>query len=96
MSPLPGRDWPVLSEQPAIGAARRWWKLVALQAWLVRHSEIRAVAWCDDHLCAPARAAAVRRRFSALGVDVLLIAPDTVVGLTPEHLELLTAWSQQR
>ena len=95
LDPLPGRDWPVVSEPPLIVKGRRWWKLMTLEAWLELHPDVRDVAWCDDHLRPPARAAAVRRRLAEHEVDVLLLAPDPKVGLTPQHLRRLTAWSRE-
>jgi hypothetical protein len=96
MDPFPGRDWPVVADQPSVGSGPgrgRWWKPEALEAWLARHGDVTAIAWCDDHLRPGARAAAVRRRLASRGVDALLIAPDTAVGLTPDHLAALTAWA---
>ena len=92
MHPFPGRDWPVLAEQPEGSRGRRWWKLVAVEHWLTEHQEVRAVAWCDDALTSGARRAAIRRRFHDRSIEFLPIAPATSVGLTPSDIELLREW----
>jgi hypothetical protein len=94
MSPFPGRDWPVIADGSGRSArtGRRWWKRVALENWLGSHPEIRAIAWCDDHLRSPARQAAVRRSLTARGLDILLVAPATTQGLTPKDMEQLEEW----
>lgn len=93
MDPFPGREWPAIATPGDYsGAGRTWWKLAALEAWLAAHPEVRALAWCDDHLRG-GRPAAVRRRLAAHGVAAALIAPATSVGLTPTHLDLLDVWA---
>lgn len=94
MHPFPGRNWPVIAEQSDVHVGGEWWKLVAFEAWLDQHPEIRSVAWCDDHLRG-GRPAAVRRRLAARGIDVLLIAPDLKLGLTPRHVEQLETWARR-
>ncbi len=91
MEPFPGRSWATVADQHTRARGRGWWKLTALETWLTVHPEIDAIAWCDDQLRG-GRPAAVRRRLSRLGVDVLLIAPRTSVGLTPGHLVRLQEW----
>lgn len=86
MQPFPGRHWPTTADQESVSSGQRWWKLVALEAWLEGHPEIASVCWLDDHLRNPARAASVRRRLALRGVDALLVAPSTQVGLRLEDL----------
>jgi hypothetical protein len=96
MNPFPGRDWPVIAEPPVAGVTgRTWWKLTAVETWLPAHSEIRALAWCDDQLRG-GRPAAVRRRLAGRGTEPLLLAPQAHTGLTPEHLKRLEAWAAPR
>jgi hypothetical protein len=99
MSPFPGRQWPAIAE--GFGSAsrpgRRWWKLAALEDWLDRRPGTTRLAWCEDQLRPAARRAAVRRSLHARGLeDVLLLAPDTAVGLTPHDLVRLEEWSGSR
>jgi hypothetical protein len=94
MRPFPGRRWPVVADQSqAPMRGRTWWKLAALEIWLGQHAEVLGLAWCDDDLRG-GRPAAVRRRIAARGIDPLLLAPRTSLGLTPEHLDLLEAWGR--
>lgn len=93
MHTFPGRDWPVVAEPSvATGPEQGWWKLAAVEIWLERHPELSAFAWCDDHLRG-GRPAAIRRRLSPRGVETLLLAPRTEVGLTPRHVDALEAWA---
>lgn len=94
MSPFPGADWPVIGEPPPSPSGRRWWKLAAVEGWLASHPGVRALAWCEDELANGARRAAVSRRLRASGLDFLPIAPDTAVGLSPEHLVTLRQWAR--
>lgn len=106
MDPFPGRGWPTIAEPPWVpteireadpsaplppARRARWWKLNAVEAWLLQRPEIDAVAWCDDHLRG-GRPAATRRRLAARGVDLLTIAPQVDVGLTPRHVQQLREW----
>lgn len=95
MQPFPGRTWPTIADEDA-GSGRRWWKLTALEAWLEEHPEVTSACWLDDHLRSPARAASVRRRLALRQVDVLVVAPDTQVGLTPGDLARVQDWVQAR
>jgi hypothetical protein len=92
LNPFPGRDWPAIANQAATPRRRTWWKRDALLAWAEDHPDVTSIAWCDDDLAASTRAA-LGRRLAPRGVEVLFIAPKTDVGLTPEHLERLTAWA---
>jgi hypothetical protein len=94
MNPFPGRRWPAVAESGS-RPGRAWWKLVELEGWVDRHPEVASVAWCDDHLRSPTRAAAVRRRLDARGVEVLVVAPDTAVGLTPADLDRVEEWLRE-
>ena len=96
MTPFPGPDWPVIADGDDISRipGRRWWKLTALTTWLEHHPQIDRVAWCDDHLAAPARRGMVRRELEHRGLLLCLIAPQTKVGLTPDHLTRLEAWTE--
>lgn len=95
MEPFPGRTWPTIADEATV-TGRRWWKLTALEAWLDEHPEVTSVCWLDDHLRNPARAASVRRRLASRRVDVLVVAPDSPVGLTPGDLHLVEAWVGSR
>jgi hypothetical protein len=96
MSPWPGRDWPVVAPPPVRSSGRGWWKRQALEQWLDARPEIAAVAWCDDHLAAPSRRAAIQRRLSRRNVESLLVAPTTEVGLTEGDIARLEAWMSPR
>lgn len=106
MDPFPGRTWPALTRDAAPPGARGWWKLTALEEWLTDRLEeagpgggkdiFRSVAWLDDDLRSGSRAAACRRRLGALGVDALLVAPHTNVGITPEEMSVLGEWVSAR
>jgi hypothetical protein len=85
MYPFPGRDWPTLAVQPQ-SVGRSWWKWEAVKAWLSQHPRLQSVVWCDDHLGSGTRRARVRSQLQQRGLHVLLIAPQTSVGLTPDHL----------
>ena len=92
LHPFPGRDWQVVADATGARSPERdWWKFDALEAWLDWHPEVRALAWCDDHL-AGGRLPAVRRGLRAREVRPLLLAPRTEVGLTPAHMGRLDAW----
>jgi hypothetical protein len=92
LSPFPGRAWPTISERSARPEGT-WWKLVALEAWLLRNVHVESVAWCDDHIGTMSGRAEVERRLKRSGLEVLLVAPKTAVGLTPTDLELLDRWA---
>lgn len=106
MDPFPGRRWPSLHRENAPAGDRGWWKLAALEAWLSsRVAEDRAVGpeasfgsvvWLDDDLRPGGRAAACRRRLGALGVEVLLVAPRTELGITPEEMSTVGEWVATR
>lgn len=96
MHPFPGKRWPVVADQADVpDAGRTWWKLAALDAWLDLRTEVADLAWCDDQLRG-GRPSAVRRRLGARGLEPLLLTPRTSVGLTPDHLDLLEAWAEDR
>lgn len=98
MHPFPGRAWGTIPEPPTRSAARKqnWWKLDALNEWLPSRPDVKAVAWCDDHMRG-GRPRAARRVLAERGVeDVLLLAPRTSVGLTPEHVARLEVWAAAR
>ena len=96
MRTFPGQTWGVIAEPPAQSVSRGWWKRQALSAWLAGRPDVNAVAWCDDHLRG-GRPRAVRRVLAEHGVDdVLLLAPLTSVGLTPEHVVRLEGWAASR
>lgn len=86
MQPFPGQTWPTIADERSVSSGQRWWKLVALEAWLEEHPEVASVCWLDDHLRNPSRAASIRRRLSLSSVGVLLVSPRTQVGLTPADL----------
>ncbi len=90
MDPFVGRSWPALATATT-AAGEGWWKWDAVQAWLDQGNVSRRLVWCDDHLSPPARRDTIRQRLHDRGVDTLLIAPDTSVGLTPQHLEEIEA-----
>lgn len=93
MHAFPGGDWGTIAEPPTQSAARTWWKLDALSEWLPSRPDVKALAWCDDHLRG-GRPRAVHRVLAERGVeDVLLLGPQTNVGLTPEHVARLEAWA---
>lgn len=96
MRDFPGRDWGVIAEPPTQSGSRGWWKLTAVAEWLSGCPNVNSIAWCDDHLRG-GRPRMVRRVLAGRGVeDVLLEAPRTNVGLTPEHLGRLEAWATAR
>lgn len=100
---LPGRDWPALRHHENPPPLRPWWKLTALETWLARQAEDQggqqpygSVVWVDDHLRWASRQAACRRRLEALGLESLLIAPRTTVGITPPQMSAIGEWVQAR
>jgi hypothetical protein len=96
MDPFPGASWPVIADGDDIWRIHgsRWWKLTALLSWLGEHPDVTRLAWCDDHLRHPARQAMVRRALVEYNlVKLLLIAPSSDVGLTPEHMAELEIWA---
>jgi hypothetical protein len=93
MDPFPGRTWDTVPPVTC-SSAWGWWKRVALEAWLDEHPDIDALCWLDDHLRPPARAALVRSRLTARGINTLLLAPRTAIGLTPQHLDRVEEWLQ--
>jgi hypothetical protein len=84
MDPFPGHDWPAIPEPPTTDR-RTWWKWHAVSSWLADRRDISRLAWCDDHLT-PHRRLTIGRALEARGTAHLLIAPDTAVGLGPDHL----------
>jgi hypothetical protein len=92
MSPFPGRTWPTVPSLAPRRVGRRWWKQVALEAWIDRRPSITAVCWLDDELKAPSRAAAARRHLENRRISTLLVAPATTRGITPTHIESISAW----
>jgi hypothetical protein len=96
MRAFPGRDWGVIAEPPTQPGSRGWWKLKAIAEWLSGRPDVKSIAWCDDHLRGGSPPA-VRRVLAVHDVkDVLLQAPRTNVGLTPEHLARLEEWAVTR
>jgi hypothetical protein len=96
MRDFPGQDWGVIAEPPSRLGSRGWWKLDAVVEWLSAHPDVKSIAWCDDHLRG-GRPRKVRMVLAGRGVeDVLLEAPRTNVGLTPEHLARLEGWVASR
>lgn len=92
MHPFPGRHWPDVADVSTFeSASPAWWKLRALESWLDQHSELAALAWCDDHLRG-GRLAQTRRALARRAVQGLLLSPQTSVGLTPAHLRQIEAW----
>ena len=91
MDPFPGRGWDAVPP-PTGSSAGGWWKRAALEAWLDQHADIDTLCWLDDHLRPPARAATVRSRLWARGIDALLLAPRTAIGITPQQLERVEEW----
>jgi hypothetical protein len=91
VAPFPGRSWVDFGTAEEPLPPSRWWKLQALQQWLGSHDEIRSLAWCEDHL-SPSRTEVTKRWLTHRGVESLLIAPDTSVGLTPHDLADLETW----
>lgn len=82
-------------------APRRWWKFPALLGWLDANHNVRTVVWADDHLAKPydprltaedveygtaSRADVLTKVLAKRGITAHLIAPDTAVGLTREHV----------
>jgi hypothetical protein len=93
LHPFPGGDWPVVADAPDSASRERdWWKLDAVEAWLDAHPEVRALAWCDDHLAVGRRLATVRAHLHARDVKPLLLIPRTEVGLTPGDMDRLESW----
>jgi hypothetical protein len=95
MQLFPGRMWPEVATQPAV-VPRGWWKWRALTAWLDENPWIENLVWCDDHLRAAERRAGIRRQLKERGLGTLLLAPDTSVGLTPEHLAQMAGFLTTR
>ena len=106
MAPFPGHTWPALHRSDAPAKARGWWKLATLEAWLAarlgesrqvsRDNSLESVVWMDDDLRPGPRAAACRRRLSALGVEALLVAPRAEVGIAPEEMSMVGEWVSAR
>lgn len=92
VAPFPGRAWPAINIEADLPHASRWWKLEALRQWLESHDEVTSLAWCEDHLSAP-RAEVTRRWLAQLGVEPMLVAPQTSIGLTPHDLAELETWA---
>lgn len=101
LKPFPGSYWDDLPAPGEIQPGEdEWWKWDALQAWLCAHPSVKTVVWCDDDLQRTHFAGSLisdpdsivdrrpvyREWFDERGIDSLLIAPATVVGLTREHL----------
>jgi hypothetical protein len=92
MEPWFGKDWPEVGSAIQVRSGRVWWKRAALERWLDEHPYIDAVVWCDDHLESPVRRASITSRLELRGVDSLLIAPKTAVGLTPKQVATIENW----
>ncbi len=70
------------------GRDHRWWKAHAVQTWMCKHPNRRAM-WTDDDIT----------RDGLRGLDkarLLTIAPDPAIGLTDKHLGLIEAWVAER
>jgi hypothetical protein len=90
MDACPGRSWASIARPASTPTGRTWTKWPAMQAWLDDHPEVTTLVWCDDHLTR-SRRATIRTRIEERGVRTLLVAPDTSVGLTPQHLVKVAA-----
>lgn len=80
-----------------------WWRWWALDAWLDAHPEVNAVVWCEDDLrraffdfndaddvddgWALSRGMFASVELERRGINALLLAPATEVGLTPVDIE---------
>lgn len=84
---LHGKDWPVIGEtQYASISYPDWWKLSAAQTAATESG--RRVVWIDDDLShPPAREWAV-----TLGESIMLVQPDTRVGVTKDMMDMIEAW----
>ena len=89
-----------------------WWKWWAIDAWLDEHPEVDTVVWCDDDLgralfdfCDADDVddgwALTRGMFASVelerrGLNALLLAPATDVGLTPAHFDQVESFVGDR
>jgi hypothetical protein len=106
MERFPGHDWAVLQLADTPGRGRGWWKLAALEAWLTSRvagtlparaqAAVGTVVWLDDHLHSASRRASCARRLGALGIDLLMVAPRTAVGVTPAETVQVCEWIKPR
>jgi hypothetical protein len=71
-----------------LGGAAGWWKLAAARA-VAEAEPGRRIVWIDDDL---AHQAADTREWLAANNQVLVVAPDVVIGLTHAELDRVEAW----
>lgn len=102
LKPFPGSSWGDLPEAGGLQPDEfGWWKWDAIQAWLGAHPTVQTLVWCDDdfqrkyfagnpiadpELMADRRPV-YRQWLDDRGIDSLLIAPATAVGLTQADLD---------
>ncbi|RYB89314.1 hypothetical protein EUA06_15095 [Nocardioides glacieisoli] len=96
MDPWPGRLWADIPEPSSDGLHHSWWKLQALDEWLGARPEVTTIVWCDDHLRTPPRRLEVHERLASRGLNFLLIAPSTPVGLSRAHLSRIETYLAER
>lgn len=110
MHPFPGREWPALADpkdpdvyrgKPSLlFEGEPWWKWEAIDRWLATGGAPAGLIWCDDHLSGPDNTwllhDLVKEELDGRGVPSLLVVPQRALGLTPSHLDQITAWVQDR
>lgn len=84
-----GRSYPHLTFARNPGRVHAHWKLDAIEA----HAGARPLAWIDDAHDEECRAWARVR--SEDGAPTLLVTTAPAIGLTGEHVALLTAWATE-
>lgn len=85
--------WPVLGvAEQTIWQGRGWWKFKAAQAHAEANPDARII-WIDDDLV---HATEAIEWFEAIWPRMLLVMPESEVGLTPEHIAEIEAFIEGR
>ncbi|WP_105031270.1 hypothetical protein [Arthrobacter ruber] len=72
-----------------------WWKIDAALAWLEQNPDIRRVAWIDDELSEEDTLLGLsfkeiaQEAFAEIGVQSLLVVPDSFTGATHEEVDTM-------
>lgn len=103
MKLFPGRNWPSLERAAKPAGSRNWWKFAALHAWLTELTIERpeeeffgSLVWLDDDLNTWTIRAACHRLLAPLGLDTLLVAPRSEMGVTPAEIVRVGEWVKTR
>lgn len=85
-----GETWPQFATQDEYRHAAIWWKLQAVQRWLLEHADQPGahLLWLDDDVADSIRSGEVSRAL-VQHPQLTIITPGVHYGLTPAHLDTI-------